>query len=75
MIVVDDLVRYTGRVAISNAHIEAVKDHGVTLHQKGYRQGEFGRTRTLVGAECVSRFLLRELPQVPGARVPLRLHR
>ncbi|MFO8233210.1 MAG: IS91 family transposase [Longimonas sp.] len=61
--VVDYLARYTRRIAISNARIEAVDDHGVTLCYKDYRHGGRNRTMTLDGAEFVRRFLLHVLPK------------
>jgi hypothetical protein len=58
------LSRYTHRVAISNSHLVALDDRGVTFRWKDYRA--HGRTRyktmTLAAEEFMRRFLLHVLP-------------
>lgn len=58
------LSRYTHRVAISNARLVAMDEHGITFRWKDYRAK--GRTRyktmTLEAHEFMRRFLLHVLP-------------
>lgn len=58
------LSRYTHRVAISNARLVALDEHGVTFRWKDYRAK--GKTRhktmTLITDEFMRRFLLHVLP-------------
>jgi hypothetical protein len=58
------LSRYTHRVAISNARLLALDEHGVTFRWKDYRAKGNTRhkTMTLSGDEFIRRFLLHVLP-------------
>ena len=62
--VLDDLSRYTHRVAISNSRLVALDERGVSFRWKDYRAK--GRTRhktmTLAPQEFMRRFLLHVLP-------------
>ncbi|MEJ6654685.1 MAG: IS91 family transposase [Pseudomonas sp.] len=61
--VIDYLARYTRRIAISNARLQSVDEHSVTLDYKDYRQGTQPKQMTLSGEEFVRRFLLHILPK------------
>ena len=57
-----DLARYTHRVAISNHRLVAVTQDHVSFRWKDYRHGSQVRTLTLHGDEFLRRFLLHVLP-------------
>lgn len=61
--VIDYLARYTRRIAISNARLRQVDEHGVTFVYKDYRQGARSRQMKLRGDEFVRRLLLHILPK------------
>lgn len=61
--VIDYLARYTRRIAISNARVQQVDEHSVTLRYKDYRQGARQKQMILSGEEFVRRFLLHILPK------------
>ncbi len=58
------LSRYTHRVAISNARLRSLDEHGVTFNWKDYRADSEHRykTMTLSAHEFIRRFLLHILP-------------
>lgn len=58
------LGRYTHRVAISNARVEAISENGVTFRYKDYRHDSQVKQMTLTGLEFIRRFLQHVLP--PG---------
>ena len=62
---VDDLGRYTHRVALSNERLPDVKDGQVTFQWKDYRvKGrEKSRVMTLESDEFIRRFLIHVLPR------------
>jgi hypothetical protein len=59
------LARYTHRVAISNRHLVALNERGVTFRYKDYRRNGQARyrTMTLSADEFIRRFLLHVLPK------------
>ena len=59
------LSRYTHRVAISNRHLIAFDESGVTFRYKDYRRDGPDRQRvmTLPSHEFIRRFLLHVLPR------------
>ncbi|MDZ7788120.1 MAG: transposase [Halofilum sp. (in: g-proteobacteria)] len=59
--VVDYLVRYTRRIAITNARILAVDDEHVALRYRDFRARGRHRVLELQGNEFVRRFLLHVL--------------
>lgn len=61
--VVEYLARYTHRIAISDARINRVDEHGVTLRYKDYADHDRHKTMTLAGPEFVRRFLLHIVPK------------
>jgi len=61
--VIDYLARYTRRIATSNARVQHIDKHNVTLSYKDYRQGARQRQMVLSGEEFVRRFLLHILPK------------
>jgi hypothetical protein len=60
--VLDDLGRYTHRVAISNHHLVSIDDEKVTFTYKARCNENRSRQMTLNGDEFIRHFLLHVLP-------------
>ena len=61
--VIDYMAGYTYRIAISNARLQQIEEHSVTLGYKDYRQRARHSHMSLSGEEFVRRFLLHILPK------------
>lgn len=61
--VVDYLVRYTHRIALTNARLLKMDDEKVTFRVKKYRHGNGHKTLTLNGETFAEWFLLHVLPK------------
>lgn len=57
------LARYTHRVALSNARIATVDEHGVRFRYKDYADNSRHKTMTLTGEEFLRRFMQHVLPR------------
>jgi hypothetical protein len=61
--VLDDLGRYTHRVAISNHRLVSLNDGKVAFRWRDYKDGNKLKTMTLDAQEFIRRFLLHVLPR------------
>ena len=61
--VVEYLVRYTHKIAISNNRIQGIDNQNVTFTYKDYRQNGFKKQMTLTQEEFIRRFALHILPK------------